>query len=200
MDPVTFSTCAVVLMIGIGSIFSVNATKDVEKAVKETKPAVEQQIEKVENHNITNITNNDFNGANITYETKDDVVLETLRDEVMAMKEEQQYTNKLLEDKDKIKTNNRTNIIAVGEKEYVTDGVVTIEREPLTGPRLNRTTKAAGWPAICTYCGEQGQIHRDIIEWQDDEGSYHLTHRKCGQPYCEVFSVIPRTEEAYKIK
>lgn len=73
-------------------------------------------------------------------------------------------------------------------------------KEPWRGPKSYKCNMAAGYPAICGYCGQQGEIHYDIKEWQDEQGTYHLTHVECGQKYCDKNGVQPRIEEAYKIR
>ena len=73
-------------------------------------------------------------------------------------------------------------------------------KEPWRGPKNYKCDRAAGYPAVCCYCGEIGEIHFNIKEWQDTQGTYHLTHVGCGQKYCDKIGVQPRVEETYKIK
>lgn len=185
MEPVTVGICALVTMFGLGSFLNVKATSEVEQAVKETKPTVEQKIEQaVENQYITN---NNYETHN-HYEDDDSEQIKELEEKITKLEEEQKESD--------------TGIISVGVNEY---GVVYNTqhqpvKDPWRGPRSYKCNKAAGYPAICGYCGEQGEIHYNIKEWQDTQGTYHLTHVGCGQRYCNNIGVEPRIDEAYKIR
>jgi polyhydroxyalkanoate synthesis regulator phasin len=186
MGSVTVGICALVTMVGLGSFLNVKATNEVEQAVKETKPAVEQKIEQtVENQYITN---NNYETHN-HYESNDNKEeLKALEEKITKLEKEQKESD--------------TGIVSVGVNEY---GVVYNTqpqpvRDPWRGPRSYKCNKAAGYPAICGYCGEQGEIHHNIKEWQDTQGTYHLTHVGCGRLYCDTLGVEPRVEESYKVK
>lgn len=186
MEPVTVGICALVTMFGLGSFLNVKATNEVEQAVKETKPAVEQKIEQaVENQYITN---NNYETHN-HYESNDnEEELKVLEEKITKLEQEQKESD--------------TGIVSVGVNEY---GVVYNTqpqpvKDPWRGPRSYKCNKAAGYPAICGYCGEQGEIHYNIKEWQDTQGTYHLTHVGCGRLYCDTLGVEPRVEESYKVK
>lgn len=186
MGSVTVGICALVTMFGLGSFLNVKATNEVEQAVKETKPAVEQNIEQVVENQY--VTNNNYETHN-HYESNDnEEELKALEEKITKLEEEQKESD--------------TGIVSVGVNDY---GVVyntqhQLSREPWKGPRSYKCNKAAGYPAICGYCGEQGEIHYNIKEWQDTQGTYHLTHVGCGKLYCDTLGVEPRVEESYKVR
>ena len=83
---------------------------------------------------------------------------------------------------------------------YQEDNTLSTKQEPWSGPKSYKCNRAAGYPAICGYCGQQGEIHHDIKEWQDTQGTYHLTHIGCGRLYCDSIGIEPKKEESYKVK
>lgn len=94
-------------------------------------------------------------------------------------------------------SNNTTNTTPATQQEIDSP---TTNIEPWRGPKSYKCNKAAGYPAICGYCGKKGEIHYDIIEWMDEDMTYHLTHLECSDEYCNKFNVAPRRDEAYKIE
>ena len=81
------------------------------------------------------------------------------------------------------KTEDKDEVVLVGVDEY---GVVrnlapqtTTVKDPWRGPKSYKCDKIAGYPAECEYCGEIGEIHFNIKEWQDKQGTYHVTHVGC---------------------
>ncbi len=188
MRATTVGLSAICIMLAVNNIFNVSATKDVEQAIKETRPTAEEQIVEEQIVNHYNTTNN-YNETHNHYESNDnDEKIEELEEKITQ-----------LEDKEET---NDTGIVSVGVNQQ---GVVYNQqpqqvRDPWRGPKNYKCNKAAGYPAICGYCGEQGEIHFNIDEWQDTQGTYHLTHRGCGQLYCNELGVEPRIEESYKIR
>ena len=96
--------------------------------------------------------------------------------------------------------NELTELKEIQKEQEIINEQTQITKEPWKGPKSYKCNYAAGYPAICGYCGKQGQIHYDIKEWQDTEGTYHLTHVGCGQLYCDSIFVEPRIEESYKVR
>ena len=180
MGSVTVGLCAVVSMLGLSSIFNIGATKDVEKAVKEIKPAA------VEQH----VTNNNYETHN-HYESNDNN-----KEEIKKLEEK---IAKLEEDKEEQETKEDEQVlVGVNQNGVVYQAQPT--KEVWRGPKSYKCNMAAGYPAECGYCGEVGEIHFNIKEWQDEQGTYHLTHVGCGQRYCDKVGVQPRIEELYKIR
>lgn len=186
MKMITVGFCCVVIMLGLNAMLNVNATNNVEQAIKETRPTVNQEVgQTIENQYITN----NYNETHNHYESNDnEEELKALEEKITKLEEEQKESD--------------TGIVSVGVNEY---GVVYNTqpqpvKEPWTGPKSYKCNRMAGYPAICGYCGEQGEIHYNIKEWQDTQGTYHLTHVGCGQRYCNNVGVEPRVEESYKIR
>ena len=66
MKPITVGLCALVTILGIGAGANVKATNDVEKAINNKKPTIEQSIDNsiIQDSNITNnyiLLNNHYN-------------------------------------------------------------------------------------------------------------------------------------------
>ena len=164
MEPVTVGICALVTMFGLGSFLNVKATNEVEQAVKETKPAVEQKIEQaVENQYVTN----NYNETHNHYEDDDGEQIKELEEKITKLEEEQEESD--------------TGIVSVGVDKY---GVVYNKqpqefKDPWRGPKSYKCNMIAGYPAECEYCGDIGEIHFNIKEWQDEQGTYHVTHVGC---------------------
>ena len=195
MKILTVGFCSVVIMLGVNTILNISATNEVEQAIIETRPTVvEEKIkETTEKENIINNYNtyetNNYNETNNYYEsTVNEEKLTELEDKIAELE----------------KSNNDEEIVLI---DVDSNGVVrpqvsqsTVKQDPWTGPKSYKCNRMAGYPAICGYCGEQGEIHYNIKEWQDTQGTYHLTHVGCGQRYCNKIGVEPRIEEAYKIR
>lgn len=180
MKILTVGFCSVVIMLGLSAILNVNATNDVKQVIKETKPTVEQPIE---NQYITNNYN-----ENNYYENNDSEKLEELESKIDELeKQNEESTNEQV-------------LVGVNEYNVVYNAQPQQVKDPWKGPKSYKCNYAAGYPAICGYCGEQGEIHFNIQEWQDTQGTYHLTHKGCGAKYCESVGVEPRIDEAYKLK
>ena len=164
MKILTVGFCSVVIMLGVNMILNISATNEVEQAVKETKPAVEQNIEQaVENQYITN---NNYETHN-HYEDNNSEQIKELEEKIIKLEEEQEESD--------------TGIVSVGVDKY---GVVYNKqpqefKDPWRGPKSYKCNMIAGYPAECEYCGEIGEIHFNIKEWQDEQGTYHVTHVGC---------------------
>lgn len=148
----------------------------------------------------TNIVNS-FN----TYDNNDELV-ETIKnefeDDFQNIQEGLAIQSQQLEQIKEEPEVAKDEVVSIGVNDY---GVVyntqhQLVRDPWKGPRSYKCNKAAGYPAICGYCGEQGEIHHNIKEWQDTQGTYHLTHVGCGKLYCDTLGVEPRLEESYKVR
>lgn len=173
---ITVGLCAIVIMLGLNAVTNISATKDVEQAIKDTTPTVEVvQPTPVE----------------ITVENNNDELVAELKEELQELKSKQDETMDKLDGRNEMSS---TTVVKNGER------TVQIHQDPWTGPRSYKCNKMAGYSAICEYCGEQGGIHYDIKEWQDTQGTYHVTHKSCGRNLCEVIGVEPRVEESYKLK
>ena len=110
--------------------------------------------------------------------------------------EEQEEDDELKQTKDK----EQQILVEVDDYNIVRQQQQSTAQEPWRGPKSYKCNRAAGYPAICGYCGEQGEIHYNIKEWLDIQGTYHLTHVGCGKLYCDSVGVEPRPEETYKVK
>lgn len=182
MRVITVGLSAICIILGMNNIFNVKASKDVEQAIKETRPTVEEQV--VNNYN----TINNYNETHNHYESDNNEEIEDLKNQINELKKESNKDEQVL--------------VSVDSNNVVRPVVnqSTSNRDPWTGPKSYKCNRMAGYPAICGYCGEQGEIHYNIKEWQDTQGTYHLTHIGCGQRYCDKIGVEPRVEEAYKIR
>ena len=167
------ATCSIVLLCSmtINSYLEIQSTDKITAAVQE-KDSVSQT------YNI-NETNN-------YYENNDSEKIEKLEEKIIELEEEKEDTS------------NEQVLVGVTPNGVVYQQPAT--RDPWRGPKSYKCNYAAGYPAICGYCGKQGEIHFDIKEWQDTEGTYHLTHVGCGRLYCDSIFVEPRVEESYKVK
>lgn len=173
---ITVGLCAIVIMLGLNAVTNISATKDVEQAIKDTTPTVEViQPTPVE----------------VTVENNNDELVAELKEELQELKSKQDETMDKIDGRNEMSS---TTVVKNGEK------TVQIHQDPWTGPRSYKCNKMAGYSAICEYCGEQGGIHYDIKEWQDTQGTYHVTHKSCGRSLCEAIGVEPRIEENYKLK
>ena len=173
---ITVGLCAVVIMLGLNAITNISATKDVEQAIKDTTPTVEVvQSAPVE----------------VIVEDNNDELVAELKEELQELKSKQDETMDKLDGRNEMSS---TTVVKNGER------TVQIHQDPWTGPRSYKCNKMAGYSAICEYCGEQGGIHYDIKEWQDTQGTYHVTHKSCGRSLCDAIGVEPRIEENYKLK
>lgn len=124
------------------------------------------------------------------YYTDEEELVE-IQNEISALKDEIKEQQELNEE-----TISNNSIVSVNRYEEK----IVISRDPWRGPKNYKCNKAAGYPAICGYCGEQGEIYHNIKEWQDTQGTYHLTHVGCGKLYCDTLGVEPRLEESYKVR
>lgn len=173
---ITVGLCAIVIMLGLNAVTNISTTKDVEQAIKDTNPTVEVvQPTPVE----------------ITVENNNDELVAELKEELQELKSKQDETMDKIDGRNEMSS---TTVVKNGER------TVQIHQDPWTGPRSYKCNKMAGYSAICEYCGGQGGIHYDIKEWQDTQGTYHVTHKSCGRNLCEAIGVEPRIEENYKLK
>lgn len=167
------ATCSIVLLVSmnVNSFLEIQSTDKITAAIQE-KDSVSQT------YNI-NETNN-------YYESDNTDKIEELEEKITE-----------LETKDEEESQEQV-LVGVNQNGVVYQAQPT--KEVWRGPKNYKCNMAAGYPAECGYCGEIGEIHFNIKEWQDTNGTYHLTHVGCGQKYCEKMHVEPRIEESYKIK
>ena len=167
------ATCTIVLLVSmnVNSFLEIQSTDKITAAVQE-KDSVSQT------YNI-NETNN-------YYESNDTDKIEELEEKITE-----------LETKDEEESQEQV-LVGVNQNGVVYQAQPT--KEVWRGPKSYKCNMAAGYPAECGYCGEVGEIHFNIKEWQDEQGTYHLTHVGCGQKYCDKVGVQPRIEESYKIR
>lgn len=177
MKMITVGFCAIVIMLGLTSILNINATNEVEQAVKDTRPTVAVETP-----------------VNVVVENNNDELVATLKEELQTIKKEIQEQE---ETKDEEESQEQV-LVGVNQNGVVYQAQPT--KEVWRGPKNYKCNMAAGYPAECGYCGEVGEIHFNIKEWQDEQGTYHLTHVGCGQKYCDKVGVQPRIEESYKIR
>lgn len=167
------ATCSIVLLVSmnVNSFLEIQSTDRITAAVQE-KDSVSQT------YNI-NETNN-------YYESNNTDKIEELEEKITE-----------LETKDEEESQEQV-LVGVNQNGVVYQAQPT--KEVWRGPKSYKCNMAAGYPAECGYCGEVGEIHFNIKEWQDEQGTYHLTHVGCGQKYCDKVGVQPRIEESYKIR
>lgn len=167
------ATCTIVLLVSmnVNSFLEIQSTDKITAAVQE-KDSVSQT------YNI-NETNN-------YYESNNTDKIEELEEKITELetKNEEESQEQVL--------------VGVNQNGVVYQAQPT--KEVWRGPKSYKCNMAAGYPAECGYCGEVGEIHFNIKEWQDEQGTYHLTHVGCGQKYCDKVGVQPRIEESYKIR
>lgn len=167
------ATCTIVLLVSmnVNSFLEIQSTDEITAAVQE-KDSVSQT------YNI-NETNN-------YYESNNTDKIEELEEKITELetKNEEESQEQVL--------------VGVNQNGVVYQAQPT--KEVWRGPKSYKCNMAAGYPAECEYCGEVGEIHFNIKEWQDKQGTYHLTHVGCGQKYCDKVGVQPRIEESYKIR
>lgn len=173
------ATCSIVLLVSmnVNSFLEIQSTDRITAAVQE-KDSVSQT------YNI-NETNN--------YETHNHYE----SDNTDKIEELEEKITELEESKEKVKQEEQV-LVGVNQNGVVYQAQPT--KEVWRGPKSYKCNMAAGYPAECGYCGEIGEIHFNIKEWQDEQGTYHLTHVGCGQKYCDKVGVQPRIEESYKIR
>ena len=178
--PGLIATCSIVLLCTITatSYLEIQTTDKVTAAIKE-KDSMNQTINNYETNNYE--TNN-------YYENDDSEKIEELEEKISELEEEKEDIS------------NEQVLVGVTEHNIVYNIQPQEDKEPWHGPKSYKCNRAAGYPAICGYCGEQGEIHFNIQEWQDTQGTYHLTHKGCGAKYCESVGVEPRIDEAYKLR
>lgn len=174
------ATCSIVILcaMGVNSYLEIQSTDKVTAAIKEQDSV---------NQTITN--NYDYSETNNYYENNDN-------DE--KVKELEDKVNKLEETKEK--EENEQVLVTVDKNNVVRYEQQSTSQEPWRGPKSYKCNYMAGYPAICGYCGERGEIHFNIIEWMDDNMTYHLTHLGCADAYCNKNNVQPRMDQAYKIR
>lgn len=167
------ATCTIVLLVSmnVNSFLEIQSTDEITAAVQE-KDSMSQT------YNI-NETNN-------YYESDNTDKIEELEEKITELetKNEEESQEQVL--------------VGVNQNGVVYQAQPT--KEVWRGPKSYKCNMAAGYPAECEYCGEVGEIHFNIKEWQDEQGTYHLTHVGCGQKYCDKVGVQPRIEESYKIR
>ena len=167
------ATCTIVLLVSmnVNSFLEIQSTDEITAAVQE-KDSMSQT------YNI-NETNN-------YYESDNTDKIEELEEKITELetKNEEESQEQVL--------------VGVNQNGVVYQARPT--KEVWRGPKSYKCNMAAGYPAECEYCGEVGEIHFNIKEWQDEQGTYHLTHVGCGQKYCDKVGVQPRVEELYKIR
>lgn len=167
------ATCTIVLLVSmnVNSFLEIQSTDEITAAVQE-KDSMSQT------YNI-NETNN-------YYESDNTDKIEELEEKITELetKNEEESQEQVL--------------VGVNQNGVVYQAQPT--KEVWRGPKSYKCNMAAGYPAECEYCGEVGEIHFNIKEWQDEQGTYHLTHVGCGQKYCDKVGVQPRVEELYKIR
>ena len=185
MNTLIAGLCAVITTVAVGAGINLKATDDVKKEIKnEPKTKAETYIENDNHKEYHYYTDNDDK------EEEKELVAE-LKEELQELKSKQDETMDKIDGRNEMSS---TTVVKNGEK------TVQIRQDPWTGPRSYKCNKMAGYSAICEYCGDQGGIHYDIKEWQDTQGTYHVTHKSCGRNLCEVIGVEPRIEESYKLK
>ena len=167
------ATCTIVLLVSM----NVNSFLEIQSTDKITA-AVQEKDSMSQTYNI-NETNN-------YYESNNTDKIEELEEKITE-----------LETKDEEKSQEQV-LVGVNQNGVVYQAQPT--KEVWRGPKSYKCNMAAGYPAECEYCGEVGEIHFNIKEWQDEQGTYHLTHVGCGQKYCDKVGVQPRVEELYKIR
>ena len=208
MEPITVGLCALVTILGIGAGANVKATNDVEKAINNKKPTIEQSIDNsiIQDSNITNnYTTNNYNDYSKEYnyytdndDDEENQKITDLETQMNLLKSQNDanedylrvYEKELDELKEQKNNSNKTTILAVNRGEY---------KQPWVGPQTHLCPYSAGWPAICGECGQQGGIHQDIIEWMDDNNNCHLTHKECFAKYCVNNNVWPNNHYKDKI-
>jgi hypothetical protein len=168
------ATCSTMLLCSmlITSYFEIESTDKITTAIEE-KPSVSQTYNHYETNNY--------------YEDDDTEKIEELEEKINELETEETESNEEV-------------LVGVNQYGVVVNTQPQEIKEPWSGPKNYKCDKMAGYPAICGYCGEQGEIHFNIKEWQDEQGTYHLTHVGCGQKYCEKMHIEPRIEESYKIR
>ena len=167
------ATCTIVLLVSM----NVNSFLEIQSTDKITA-AVQEKDSMSQTYNI-NETNN-------YYESNNTDKIEELEEKITELetKNEEESQEQVL--------------VGVNQNGVVYQAQPT--KEVWRGPKSYKCNMAAGYPAECGYCGEVGEIHFNIKEWQDEQGTYHLTHVGCGQKYCDKVGVQPRVEELYKIR
>ena len=171
--PSFIAICLTVILSAmcLTSYLEIQSTDKIATVIEE-QPSVSQTYNNYETHNH--------------YENDDSEKIEELEEKITELETKDESSEDMLVD--------------VDEYNIVRNTQPSTGQEPWCGPKSYKCNRAAGYPAICGYCGEQGQIHYNINEWQDTQGTYHLTHVGCGQKYCEKMYVEPRIEESYKIR
>ena len=171
------ATCSIVILcaMSVNSCLEIQSTDKITAAIEE-KDSVSQTI--TNNYNETN----NYYGSNIDEERINE--LEDKVDELETKDEEE----------------NQQVLIEVDEHNIVKPIQQQTTQDPWRGPKSYKCNYMAGYPAICGYCGERGEIHFNIIEWMDDNMTYHLTHLGCADAYCNKNNVQPRMDQAYKIR
>ena len=172
------ATCSIVILcaMGVNSYLEIQSTDKVTAAI-EKKDSVSQTIN----------NNYDYSQTNNYYESNDnDEKIEELEDKINELEESKEDDQQVL--------------VTVDEHNVVRYEQPSTSQEPWRGPKSYKCNMAAGYPAICGYCGERGEIHYNIIEWMDDNMTYHLTHLGCADAYCNKNNVQPRMDQAYKIR
>lgn len=166
------ATCTIVLLVSmnVNSFLEIQSTDKITAAVQE-KDSVSQT------YNI-NETNN-------YYESNNTDKIEELEEKITELETKEEESQEQV-------------LVGVNQNGVVYQAQPT--KEVWRGPKNYKCNMAAGYPAECEYCGEVGEIHFNIKEWQDEQGTYHLTHVGCGQKYCDKVGVQPRIEESYKIR
>ena len=167
------ATCSTVILsaICLTSYFEIQSTDKIT-AVIEEKPSVSQTYNNYETNNY--------------YEDNNEEELQNIQEQLNEIKETQEEE--------------QNEEVLVGVDQYGVVYKAPETQEVWRGPKSYKCNRTAGYPAECGYCGEVGEIHFNIKEWQDTNGTYHLTHVGCGQKYCEKMHVEPRVEESYKIR
>lgn len=172
------ATCSIVLLVStnINSFLEIQSTDKITAAVQE-KDSVSQT------YNINETNNYETHNH---YESDNTDKIEELEEKITE-----------LETKDEEESQEQV-LVGVNQNGVVYQAQPT--KEVWRGPKNYKCNMTAGYPAECGYCGEIGEIHFNIKEWQDEQGTYHLTHVGCGQKYCDKVGVQPRIEELYKIR
>ena len=172
------ATCSIVLLVSmnVNSFLEIQSTDKITAAVQE-KDSVSQT------YNINETNNYETHNH---YESNNTDKIEELEEKITE-----------LETKDEEESQEQV-LVGVNQNGVVYQAQPT--KEVWRGPKSYKCNMTAGYPAECGYCGEIGEIHFNIKEWQDEQGTYHLTHVGCGQKYCDKVGVQPRIEESYKIR
>ena len=164
------ATCSIVLLCAM----NINSFLEIQSTDKITTAIQEQDST---NQTVTNNYTNNYNETHNHYESNNDEEIAAIQNDINEIKEEQQR-----------------------QETYSNNTNTSSTQEPWRGPKSYNSDKAAGYPAICGYCGGRGEIYYDIIEWMDNGMTYHLTHLNCAEAYCNKMNVQPRKDEAYKIR